>query len=182
MKIHTVDVTNPDLDFTPEFIHKFCEVEPHLRLEYRETNIFIKSKNDAVRYLADTLADYPQERCYAIFLDVRLHPLGYTCVGSGSLFSCPVSFSKIAQTALLMNASGVILLHNHPSYSPAEPSKQDIKLAQHLSHLLHLLDGMVLYDFIIISGKGTYSMACDKTLSENPTQAEPMLSKNIAAQ
>lgn len=184
MEIHTTDITNPDLDFSPDVTRKFYEVEPRLRMDYKDIspNAIIRNARDAVHYLADTIYDCPQEHCYSIFLNSALHPIGYTCVGTGSTGTTPVSFSKIVQTALLLNATGIILLHNHPSCSYSAPTDADIQLAKNLSYVLKLLDGMVLYDSIIISGNHIYNMASDKSLAENPTQPEPILTKNIAAQ
>lgn len=175
MKFQTVDLTNPDLDLDTDFIHKLCEVEPRLRIDRQE--IFpqtpIRTSNDIIFYLADTLTQYPQERCYAVFLDAAMCPIGLTCVGAGFTDTCPVSCTKIAQTALLLNATGVILVHNHPSGHPAAPSKADIQMAKKLTQLLRMLDGMQLHDFIIVSRnpeKRVYSMLKDESLLDNPVK------------
>lgn len=173
MKFQTVDLTNPDLDFDTDFIHKLCEVEPRLRMNRQEifSQTPIRTQNDIICYLADTLTQYPQERCYAVFIDAAMYPIGLTCVGAGFTDTCPVSCTKIAQTALLLNATGVILVHNHPSSHPAAPSESDIKMAKKLTQLLHMLDGMRLHDFIIVSRnpeKCIYSMLEDDSLPDNP--------------
>lgn len=175
MKFQTVDLTNPDLDFDTDFIHKLCEVEPRLRIDRQE--IFpatpIRTQSDVVFYLADTLTQYPQERCYAVFFDAAMYPIGLTCVGAGFTDTCPVSCTKIAQTALLLNATGVILVHNHPSSHPAAPSQADIRMARRLSQLLPMLDGMQLHDFMIVCRnpeKHIYSMRDDDSLSNNPVK------------
>ena len=86
MKFQTVDLTNPDLDLDTDFIHKLCEVEPRLRIDRQEifSQTPIRTSNDIIFYLADTLTQYPQERCYA----VSLMPL---CTQSDSHVSAPVS-------------------------------------------------------------------------------------------
>lgn len=176
MKFQTVDLTNPDLDFDTDFVHKLCEVEPRLRIDRQEifSSTRIRTQSDVIFYLADTLTQYPQERCYAIFLDAAMYPIGLTCVGIGFTDACPVSCNKIAQTALLLNATGVILVHNHPSSHPATPSNADIQMATKLSQLLHMLDGMQLHDFMIVCRnpeKRIYSMLKDDSLPDNPVKA-----------
>lgn len=175
MTIPTIDITNTDLDFDDDFIRDFCEIETRIYADRKpiQSNEIIGDADAALRYLMDTLVEYPQERTYAIFVDVGLHPIGYACVETGTVKSCPVSFAQVAQVALLVNAVGVILLHNHPSESPAMPSKADIRLARQMATMLDLLDGMMLCDFVIVSRhltRGMYSMIHDKNLEKNPTR------------
>lgn len=97
MKFQTVDLTNPDLDLDTDFIHKLCEVEPRLRIDRQEifSQTPIRTQNDIIFYLADTLTQYPQERCYAVFLDAAMYPIGLTCVGAGFTDTCRSAAPKL---------------------------------------------------------------------------------------
>ena len=59
------------------------------------------------------------------------------------------------QAAILGNASGIILTHNHPSGN-LQPSKQDDVLTEKLRDAAKLFD-IRLLDHIIISDCGYYS-------------------------
>ena len=156
-------------------MHKnFCEIEPRIKLDYREVekDRRICHHIDAVDYLCEKIRDFPQESTYAIFLDGRLTPLGYTCVGQGTHSVCTVSVGKIIQVALLAGATGVIMVHNHPDMKEPGPSSLDIECAHRLAAILKEIDGMILYDSVIVScdtSTKVYSMRQDKKLEDLPS-------------
>lgn len=152
----------------------FCELEPRIRLDYREVekDRRICHHIDAVDYLCEKIRDLPQESTYAIFLDGRLTPLGYTCVGKGTHSVCTVSVVKIVQVAILTCATGVIMVHNHPDMKEPGPSSLDIECAHRLAAILKEIDGMILYDSVIVScdtSTKVYSMRQDKKLEDLPS-------------
>ena len=152
----------------------FCELEPRIRLDYKdvEKDRRICHHIDAVNYLCEKIRDMPQEGTYAIFLDGRLTPLGYTCVGRGTHSVCTVSVGKIVQVALLAGATGVIMVHNHPDMKEPGPSSLDIECAHRLAAILKEIDGMILYDSVIVScdtSTKVYSMRQDKKLEDLPS-------------
>lgn len=152
----------------------FCELEPRIRLDCREVekDRRICHHIDAVDYLCEKIRDLPQESTYAIFLDGRLTPLGYTCVGQGTHSVCTVSVGKIVQVALLAGATGVIMVHNHPDMKQPAPSSLDIECAHRLAAILKEIDGMILYDSVIVScdtSTKIYSMREDKKLENLPS-------------
>lgn len=59
------------------------------------------------------------------------------------------------QAAILANASGMILSHNHPSGNLL-PSKQDDALTERISKAAKLFD-IQLLDHVIVSDSGYYS-------------------------
>jgi DNA repair protein RadC len=69
---------------------------------------------------------------------------------------------EILKTALMKNASAVILVHNHPSGS-LSPSSHDEKLTSTLSEAsLHL--GITVHDHIIVTKDSAYSIKLGKCL------------------
>ena len=152
----------------------FAKLEPRIRLDYKdvEKDRRICNHIDAVTYLCEKICDMPQESTYAIFLDGRLTPLGYTCVGRGTHSVCTVSVGKIVQVALLAGATGVIMVHNHPDMKEPGPSSLDIECAHRLAAILKEVDGMILYDSVIVScdtSTKVYSMRDDKKLENLPS-------------
>jgi DNA repair protein RadC len=73
----------------------------------------------------------------------------------GTINHTPVYPREILSRALALNASAVILVHNHPSGDP-KPSEADIKLTDELRKILKVSD-ITVYDHIIIGGQGIYS-------------------------
>ena len=78
-------------------------------------------------------------------------------VARGTIDESPVYTREIATRALLTNAKGVILSHNHPSGS-AIPSRADIQTTKKIKDALAMLD-INLFDHIIIGHDQTYSLA-----------------------
>ena len=148
MKIQTVDledVVNLDLeeDFETEFVNDFCFVDTIVDLQKLPAlpHTKIKKASDAVFFVETLLRKLTHECTFAIFLDARLTPLSYACVGVGTSTICPVSMSKIAQLALLTNCTGVILVHNHPDVTKPALSIWTIgALARWLRRYAHLTE------------------------------------------
>ena len=182
MKIQTVDledVVNLDLeeDFENDFINEFCFVDTIVDLQKLPSlpHTKIKKASDAVFFVENILRKLTHEVTFAIFLDARLTPLSYACVGVGTSTICPVSMSKIAQLALLTNSTGIILVHNHPDVTKPALSDMDYRCACAVASTLRTFDGMCLYDFVIVSHdtNGHYSMLEDFSLANNPTRRKP---------
>ena len=176
--VNIEDVVNADLeeDFEEEFIQGFCKLDTVVDLEKLPVpNTKIKKASDAVFFVARILQKMTQECTFAIMLDARLNPIGYCCVGMGTSTFSTVSMAKIAQIALLSNARGIILVHNHPDLTKPELSEIDYRCACAIAQMLRPFDGMCLYDFVIVShnSKEHYSMIEDISLSNNPTRRKP---------
>ena len=83
----------------------------------------------------------------------------------------------VIETALNLNAQGVLLCHNHPG-GIAAPSQADIDVTQQLEMLLTEL-GIKLLDHIIVAGETAYSMA-DEGLICQP-EDEPLSAADLIA-
>ncbi|HYN19416.1 MAG TPA: JAB domain-containing protein [Thermoanaerobaculia bacterium] len=65
-----------------------------------------------------------REAMCALYVDVKLRVIGWTVAYVGCLSHCCVEPRGLVVPALLANASGLIIAHNHPAGSP-EPSEED---------------------------------------------------------
>lgn len=161
----------------------FFEIEPRLRLDYTlvDKDIRIRHHIDAVNYLCEKIRDFPQESTYALFLDGRLTPLGYCCVGAGTQSVCTISVAKIVQTATLACANGIILVHNHPDMKEPSASSLDVACAHRIAAVLKEIDGMILYDSVIVScdtSTKLYSMREDGKLEDLPSYQDLIRASN----
>lgn len=105
----------------------------------------------AKNYFRLKLVDRKAEVFAAAFLTTRHALIEYEELFFGSIDGASVHPRVVAQRALELNASAVIVAHNHPSGDPG-PSRSDESLTRRLKESLSLLEVRVL-DHIIV-GKG----------------------------
>lgn len=123
----------------------------------------ILNNNDIFR-ITRNIADSTRERFYCFFLDKHLTLLGITEMHIGTTTSTVVSPKDIFQGALLTNADGIIIVHNHPSGNP-RPSDADKELTNTMRTLCEYM-GISLIDSVVIGTREYYSVARDKVISE----------------
>lgn len=102
-----------------------------------------------------------REYAYSIFLDRANNILGYFLISMGGISGTLIDIRVVFQAALLSNASGLVLFHNHPS-SNLTPSQADINITKKIVQAGEILD-IPLLDHLIISQDDYYSFA-DKGL------------------
>lgn len=96
-----------------------------------------------------------QEIVKAIYLNRGNKVLGIFEVSKGGISGSIVDVRIILSVALKSNASGIILIHNHPSGN-LNPSSSDIDLTIKIKEACKLLDYNFL-DHLIISKESYYS-------------------------
>jgi DNA repair protein RadC len=94
-----------------------------------------------------------EEHLYMFTLNTKGKIVGAFEIGHGGLAQCGVTPATVVRNAVLTNAYGVILAHNHPSGDP-EPSSADISLTKRMRQALDIV-GISLADHIVI-GDGRY--------------------------
>lgn len=115
------------------------------------------SANTCIRELFPTTQINYREHMYTLYLDNSNHILGYHLLSIGGITSTLVDIRVLLQGALLTNAVGLILFHNHPS-GILKPSESDKRLTQKIINSSKLLDIKVL-DHLIITEENYYSFA-----------------------
>ena len=121
-----------------------------LREEIRERPV-IGSWTALLDYLQVALAHEPIEQFRVLFLDRKNVLIGDEAQGAGTVDHVPVYPREVAKRALELNASAIILVHNHPSGDPT-PSKQDIEMTGQIDRACRAL-GITVHDHVVI-GKG----------------------------
>jgi DNA repair protein RadC len=92
-----------------------------------------------------------------IFLDAQNRLIVVKEMFRGSVSQTSVYPREVVKEALMLNAAGVILAHNHPS-GVAEPSHADEFLTQSLKAALAMVEVRVL-DHLVVSAVETVSFA-----------------------
>ena len=104
---------------------------------------------------AYALGSLAEEHVYMAALNANCELLGLFEVSHGGVTGALISPREIYIRALLAGASGVIMMHNHPSGS-TQPSKEDDKLTKNIGKAGELI-GIHLLDHIIVTGDKYYS-------------------------
>lgn len=90
-----------------------------------------------------------EETVYLLCLDAKCKALGCTEVGRGSVNSAGLSIRRIVENALAVNATSVVLAHNHPS-GLAIPSAEDVVTTRRVAMALQAV-GIYLADHIVVA-------------------------------
>jgi len=116
----------------------------------------IKNSKDVYELVKDELKKADREIFLAISLNTRNKVLGINTVSVGSLNASLVHPREVFKPAILQNATGLILVHNHPSRDE-KPSEEDLDITRKLVEAGRILEINVI-DHVIV-GNGFYSFA-----------------------
>jgi DNA repair protein RadC len=119
----------------------------------------ILSSKDAYNIMRRLLVDLNHEEFWIILIGRSQKVLAKELISKGGLSTTVVDPKVIFGMALQHQATGIIMIHNHPSGS-LKPSQQDVNLTRKLSEAGKLLEIKIL-DHLIISDNGFYSFADD---------------------
>jgi len=103
-------------------------------------------------YLHAAMAHRVTEEFRVIFLNNRNILIRDEAMGSGTVNAAPVYPREIVKRALELGASGLILVHNHPSGDPA-PSRDDIAMTKSVIEAGRHL-GLSVHDHVVIGRTG----------------------------
>jgi DNA repair protein RadC len=115
----------------------------------------IMSSRDGYNLMRRHLVDLNHEEFWIILLGRASKVLGKELISKGGLAGTVADPKIIFHTALQHQASGIILVHNHPSGN-LKPSHQDISLTKNLSTAGKMLD-IQIFDHLIITDNGYFS-------------------------
>ena len=123
----------------------------------------ITSPSSVYRLMIPHMKTLDHEECWVLFLNRSNHLIGSEMMSSGGLESTIMDCKSIVRRALEKKASGLILVHNHPSGSPL-PGMADIKQTQSLKNALKTCD-ISLVDHVVVADSSYYSFA-DEEITE----------------
>lgn len=107
-------------------------------------------------YLLPFFIGKRNETVYILCLDAKCKVLCCRELSEGSVNAASISVRKVAEVALGVNATSVVLAHNHPS-GLALPSGEDVQTTRRIASALQTVD-VHLADHIIVSDDDYVSM------------------------
>lgn len=99
-------------------------------------------------YCKATMAHRETEQFRILFLDRKNVLIADEEQGRGTIDHVPVYPREVAKRALEVNASAIILVHNHPSGDPT-PSRQDIDMTRLIERACKAV-GVTVHDHVIV--------------------------------
>lgn len=109
----------------------------------------IHSSQDVVDVMQDKLAHLRHEEFWVIYLNQGSKILNINQISKGGLTTTVADVRLIVQKAIMLNATRMIVCHNHPSGNLV-PSKQDCQLTKQIKEAtrifnIELTDHVILY-------------------------------------
>lgn len=133
------------------------ELSKRCLLEQQPINSHIYSSKDAAATIQPILQDLPHEECWILYLNKANALIAKERISRGGVSATVVDIKIILKTAINKLASGIILVHNHPSGNK-KPGEQDKIQTKKLKDAATTCD-ISLLDHIIIAGSSYYSFA-----------------------
>jgi DNA repair protein RadC len=166
------------LDAAPREIEEVAEVKPisstliclvketcgaYLAEKMREKEA-LSSPQAVLDFARAKLAGRPHESFMVIFLNTKNQVLHHRIVHEGTVNRAVIYPRRVIEEALAHHASGLILVHNHPS-GQSDPSSEDRQLTRALIEATRALDIRIL-DHIIVGKDDHFSFAEAQQLAE----------------
>lgn len=127
-----------------------------LRLAQQEilSRDVIGSWDQVLAYCKAAMGHEPVEQTRILFLDRKNKLIADEVQQRGTVDHTPLYPREVVKRALDLNASAIILVHNHPSGDPT-PSRGDIDMTKRVQEAAQQL-GITLHDHVVI-GRGQHA-------------------------
>ena len=140
------------LEAMVEVMHRYQHEVTH-----KECGIIIKNYTDIERRMRPHIANLDHEEVWIMLLNRRNEVIKEFRLTSGSSIASVFDTKMIIKRALLEDAQGIVMCHNHPSGN-LHPSIQDDNITRKLSEACKAMD-LRFIDHVILSIGGCYSYA-----------------------
>lgn len=112
----------------------------------------VSSWSALIDYCRTSMAHRDTEQFRILFLDRKNTVIADEAQAQGTVDHVPVYPREVAKRALELNASAIILVHNHPS-GDATPSPEDVAMTKKILSACEAI-GVTIHDHVVI-GKGS---------------------------
>lgn len=133
------------------------ELGKRRRLSEAVDRFTISSSKDAFDLMKPILEDLSVEQFWAVYLNNANKVLSQQKISEGGMTATIVDIRLILKRALELNATALVLCHNHPS-GALNPSEADVSLTEKVKKAAKLMD-IQLLDHIIVTDQSYFSFA-----------------------
>lgn len=137
------------------YLKATAEIGARATRETLKARTVISSWSALQAYVKRELQHEGREQFRVMFLDRKNQLIEDEIMGHGTVDHAPVYPREIARRALELQASSLILVHNHPSGDPT-PSRADIDMTREIMDALTSLD-ITVHDHLIAARSGVTS-------------------------
>lgn len=116
-------------------------------LRHLNQNPVLSSWQAVLDYCALTIRG-EVERFHVLYLDRKNRLISDECLAIGTVDHVPVYPREVLRRSLALNATALIIVHNHPAGDP-EPSAADLAMTKEIQKACKVL-GVTLHDHIIV--------------------------------
>jgi DNA repair protein RadC len=128
------------------------EIGRRLALASYEDRFQVKSPADVAKLFMIEMVALDQEELWVAALDTKNRLLRVSKVYRGSVNTAMIRVGEVYKEALRLNATSIIVAHNHPTSDPT-PSPEDILVTRQIVEAGKLLDVECLDHLVIASGR-----------------------------
>jgi DNA repair protein RadC len=128
-------------------------------IEHRKA---VSGPEDIFTYVRMHVGPGTIECLHALYLDEARHVVHHQEVAMGTVDRLSIYPREVLKPALIHNATGMILVHNHPDGQPV-PSENDLALTKKIEDLSAMFD-IKLLDHLIVTKLQAYSIKTGKLL------------------
>ena len=122
----------------------------------------IGGPEDIFSYVRLHLGGQDRECVYALYLNNAKKIVHHCKVGSGTVDRTAIYPREILKPALMVDATSMVLVHNHPDGMPV-PSEEDHQYTNQIETIAETM-GIRLVDHIIVTRTQAYSLKTGKLL------------------
>lgn len=139
------------------FLHLVREAGRYYQVNRTKQEKILNSTEKYVQFLSSFFVGRRNETVFLLCLDAKCKLLCCKEIAEGSVNSASISPRRIVEMALGVNATSVILAHNHPS-GLAIPSGEDVRTTHRIAAALQTVE-IVLADHVIVADGDSVSIA-----------------------
>lgn len=152
------------------FIKLIHETGRYYEINRDQNVVMLEDLNECGQFLVKFFRGKTSESVWLLCMDARRRLIACRQLSDGQSNEVNISPRRIAEVAISVNASSVILAHNHPG-GYAVPSKADIMATEYLSGVLSAM-GIPLVDHMVVADGDFTSMRQSNTY--NPAHCSYM--------
>jgi DNA repair protein RadC len=138
------------------FLHLIRETSRYYQVSRVKQDVILDTTEKCIQFLTPNFVGRRNETVFLLCLDAKCKLLSCKEVAEGSVNSASISPRRIVEMALAVNATTVVLAHNHPS-GIAVPSHEDVQTTHRIAAALQTVE-IMLADHVILADGDSVSM------------------------